>query len=129
VSGRFLLDTNIVIALFRGDVTVQKNLARAERVFIPSIVLGELYYDAHKSGQSEKNLAQIEEFAGSITVLPCDAGTALEYGLIKDRLRRKGQPVPENDLWIAAVARQHNIVLVTRDPHFAGIEGLEREEW
>jgi len=65
MSGKFLLDTNIIIALFTGDASIQKNLALASKVFIPVIVLGELYYGARKSGQMEKNLARIEEFEAS----------------------------------------------------------------
>ncbi|RDV83908.1 type II toxin-antitoxin system VapC family toxin [Ammonifex thiophilus] len=129
MSGKFLLDTNIVIALFRGDAAVQRNLAKAEKVFIPAIVLGELYYGALKSGQTEKNLAQIEEFVGGVAVLTCNVGTAREYGVIKNQLRAKGRPIPENDIWIAAIARQHDLVLVSRDDHFAEVEDLRLEKW
>ena len=92
MSGRFLLDTNVVIALFKKDAPVQKNLAGAEKVFVPATVLGELYCGAHKSGQAEKK--QIEEFMGSVPVPACDVGTAREYGLIKylrDRPRSLGR--------------------------------------
>lgn len=129
VNGRFLLDTNVVIALFKGDAAVQENLAKASAVFIPAIVLGELYYGARKSGQAGKNLARIEEFLNTVAVLVCDAETARTYGLIKDCWRKKGRPIPENDLWIAAIAQQHDLVLVTRDEHFESIEGLKQEEW
>jgi tRNA(fMet)-specific endonuclease VapC len=129
MNGKFLLDTNIIIALFTGDASVQKNLAEAGKVFIPTVVLGELYYGARKSGQVKKNLARIEEFAVSSAVVTCNAGTAREYGLIKDRLRKKGRPIPENDIWIAAIARQNGFVLVTRDSHFFEIEHLQTEKW
>lgn len=129
MSGRFLLDTNIVIALFKGDVVVQKNLAEVEKVFIPAIVLGELYYGACKSSHIEKNMARIEEFAGGVAVLACDAGTAREYGIIKNHLRTKGRPIPENDIWIAAIARQRSLVLVSCDDHFVEVEGLKLERW
>ncbi|ACX52444.1 PilT protein domain protein [Ammonifex degensii KC4] len=129
MSGSFLLDTNIVIALFKGDASVRRNLAKAEKVFIPAIVLGELYYGAYKSGQAERNLSRIEEFVGNIAVLACNAGTAREYGVIKNQLRAKGRPIPENDIWIAAVARQQGLVLVTRDDHFGEVEDLKLEKW
>nr|WP_211204545.1 type II toxin-antitoxin system VapC family toxin [Ammonifex degensii] len=124
-----MLDTNIVIALFKGDASVRRNLAKAEKVFIPAIVLGELYYGAYKSGQAERNLSRIEEFVGNIAVLACNAGTAREYGVIKNQLRAKGRPIPENDIWIAAVARQQGLVLVTRDDHFGEVEDLKLEKW
>lgn len=63
MNGRLLLDTNIVIALFAEDNSVQEHLAKADEVFIPSIVLGELYYGARKSTHAEANLARIDEFA------------------------------------------------------------------
>ena len=129
MNGKFLLDTNIVIALFAGDMSIQKRLAQVEEVFVPSIVIGELYFGAYKSKRIAENLARIEEFAVSSSVLGCGADTAREYGLIKNGLREKGLPIPENDIWIAAIAQQHDLVLVTRDEHFNKVEGLEREIW
>lgn len=79
MSGRFLLDTNIVIGLFADDAAVKDSLAQADEVFSASIVVGELCYGAQKSGRSEANLARIDEFSASIVVLPCDADTA-RYG-------------------------------------------------
>lgn len=81
MPGEYLLDTSIIIPLFRG------------------------------------------------TQLACDAETAQHYGRIKQGLRRRGRPIPENDLWIAATALQHQLVLVTRDDHFYLIEGLATERW
>ena len=124
MSGRFLLDTNIIIALFAGESTIQQFLSEAEEVFVPSIALGELYFGARKSGRVEANLARIDEFALSCSVLACDIDTAREYGVIKNTLRARGRPIPENDIWIAAVARQYELVLVTRDVHFDEIEDL-----
>ncbi len=69
MSGRYLLDTNIIIALFEGEASIVNNLARADEVFIPSIALGELHYGARKSGRSQKNLERIEEFVASNTIV------------------------------------------------------------
>ena len=129
MSGRFLLDTNIIISLFAGETSIQEHLTQVEEVFVPCIVLGELYYGAWKSSRAGENLACIDDFAVNNTVLGCDADTSREYGLIKNRLREKGRPIPENDLWIAAIARQHDLVIVTRDDHFSEVEGLKREIW
>src|SRR2546430_13918864 len=82
--GRFLLDTNIVIALFAGETSIQQCLAEASEVFVPCIVLGELYYRARKSTHVTENLARIDEFVGSSTVLPCDTVTAQQCGDIKN---------------------------------------------
>jgi tRNA(fMet)-specific endonuclease VapC len=64
-----------------------------------------------------------------VTVLPCDATTARLYGEIKASLRSKGRPIPENDIWNAAVAQQHGLSLVTRDEHFNNVAGLAAEAW
>jgi len=129
MSGRFLLDTSIVIALFAEDTSVEEHLKEAEEVFIPSIVLGELYFGVRKSGRIRQNLKRIDELAISSAVLACDLGTAREYGEIKGALQEKGRPIPENDIWIAAIARQHGLTLVTRDEHFKEVEHLNIEVW
>jgi tRNA(fMet)-specific endonuclease VapC len=128
MPGRVLLDTNVIIALFSGEPSVSQKLADAE-VFVPSTVLGELYYGARKSANATANLARIEQFAAAVHVLSCDATTAQLYGQVKDRLRVKGRPIPENDIWIAAVAMQHDLPLATRDDHFKEVHGLGLESW
>ena len=129
MNGSFLLDTNIVIALFAGDASVMANIAAAEEVFIPAAVIGELFYGARKSGRPAENAQRIEEFVADNVILSCDAETARLYGDVKSGLQRKGRPIPENDIWIAAVALQHNLILVSRDEHFEAIEGIRRATW
>jgi tRNA(fMet)-specific endonuclease VapC len=109
MNGRYLLDTNIVIAIFADEARVCQQLAEAEEVFVPVIVLGELYYGAHKSARVVANLARVDEFAANNIMLVGDTQTAQQYGQIKSELRAKGRPVPENDIWIAAVARQYQL--------------------
>lgn len=129
MSGKYLLDTNIVIALFAEDPSVRKHMAKASEIFIPATVIGELFYGAFKSGRPKANTARIEEFAASNTVLACDIATGREYGQIKNLLHKKGHPIPENDVWIAAIAMEHGLTLVSRDEHFKKIDGLKREAW
>ena len=129
MAGRFLLDTNIVIALFAQEAGVLKQLAEAEEVFLPSVVLGELYYGARKSAKAEANVRRVDELAGRSAVLVCDGETAQHYGEVKDLLRAKGRPLPENDIWVAAVALQHGLTLVTRDAHFDEIAPLAVVAW
>ena len=129
MDGRYLLDTNIIIALFADESEAKGSLAKAEQVFLPSIVMGELCYGARKSGRSARNLERIDDFAASSVVLACDADTARCYGDLKNTLRLKGRPLPENDVWIAALAVQHDLTLVTRDEHFQGIENLRAIRW
>ena len=129
MNGRYLLDTNIIIALFARDRTVKDNLGKAGEVLVPSIAIGELCYGARKSARASENLARIDEFAANNVVLGCDTETARRYGDVKNALRIKGRPIPENDIWIAAVALQHGLTLVTRDMHFGEIESLSIAAW
>ncbi len=129
MSGKYLLDTNIVIALFAEDTSVQKHIAKAGEVFIPSTVIGELFFGAYKSGRPKANSTHIENFAASNTVLQCGIGTSREYGRIKHCLLKKGHPIPENDIWIAALAIEHGLTLVSRDEHFKKIDELKKAVW
>jgi tRNA(fMet)-specific endonuclease VapC len=129
MPGRYLLDTNIVIALFNGDPGVKTRLQASPEIFLSSVVLGELYFGAAKSGRPEANKAKVEDFAASCPLVLSDRVTALEYSIVKVGLRRKGKPIPENDAWIAACAFQHELTLVTRDGHFGHVEGLQLESW
>ena len=124
MGGKFLLDTNIVIALFAGDEHIEKLLKEAEHVLVPSIVLGELYFGAYNSRMKEENIKRINEFATICPVIGPTAATALEYGRIKNNLKHSGTPIPENDIWIAALASQFDFQIVTRDEHFEKIEGI-----
>lgn len=127
MSGKALVDTNVVIALFAGEPTVIEKLQQRSAVFLCSPVLGELLYGAQASARVESNLARLDEFARALVVLPCDTTTAKSYADVKFDLRRKGRPIPENDVWIAAIARQHDLMLLTRDGHFKEIDRLAVE--
>ncbi len=129
MAGSLLLDTNVVVALLSGDPKVPDSLAQSELTFLPCVVLGELYYGACKSKQKEANLAKIEALAAKSAVLPIDAVTAWHFGQIKSALRTKGRPIPENDIWIAAMANQYGLTLLTRDQHFKEVEGIELRSW
>jgi len=128
MAGKFLLDANIIIALFSGEKRVAERIAGTE-VLVPSTALGELYYGARKSAHAAENLARIEQFAAATQVLRCDAVTAWIYGDIRNHLRLKGRPIPENDIWIAATAIQYDVTLATRDEHFDNVSDLKRENW
>ncbi len=127
----FLTDTNVAIASFKEEAVVLEKLKDipSEQIFVPVIVLGELHYGARKSARIEENLRRLEAFTESSNVLPCDATTAGIYGATRDALRRGGRPIPENDIWIAAIALQHDLILVSRDSHFEHVEDLRLEHW
>ena len=124
MAGELILDTNIVVAMINGDPSVTTKLEQTEHVYVPNIVLGELYYGAFHSTRRDDNVARIDSFASERSILCSDRLTARYYGEIKNRLRAKGRPIPENDIWIAAIACQHELTLVSRDEHFREVEGL-----
>ncbi len=129
MSGRYWLDTNIIIALFADEASVKNNLAQAKEVFIPSVVIGELCYGARKSWRVGENLARVDELVSTCTILGCDAETGRQYGEVKNKLKLKGRPLPENDIWITALALQHDLILVTRDAHFQEVDNLQTVAW
>ena len=129
MNGKYLLDTNILIALFANDESVRAHLAEAPEVFVPSVVIGELFYGAWKSQRIQENAKRIEDLILEIPVLSCGIETARLYGQIKNTLRTKGHPIPENDIWIAAIALEHSLTLATRDAHFAEIADLQTVKW
>ena len=71
----------------------------------------------------------IERLAASAALLPCGPETARRYGEVKAELRAAGTPIPENDIWIAALALEHSLTLVTRDAHFAVVAGITAVPW
>jgi tRNA(fMet)-specific endonuclease VapC len=129
MNGKYLLDTSIIVDLFARDDAIISRLKKAESTFIPSITVGELHYGARRSARKEENLKQIERLISASIVLACDGETGYWYGVAKDNLRRIGHPIPENDIWIAALAFQHGLSVATRDKHFEAVEGLSVELW
>jgi tRNA(fMet)-specific endonuclease VapC len=129
MNGKILLDTNIIIALFAEEESIKISIRNVDEIFIPNIVLGELYYGAFKSTRREENLEQIYRLSRINTILNCDEITSRQYGEIKNLLRAKGRFIPDNDIWIAAIARQHNLILISRDEHFKEIENLNVMAW
>ena len=126
-NGNYLLDTNIVIGMLTGDTAIQKKMQNGNNLFLASPTVGELYYRAQKSNKVTENLHRINVFVEEHTFLSCDLETAQWYGIIKERLQRKGRPIPNNDIWIAAVAMQRGLILVTRGSHFNAVESWQIE--
>lgn len=124
----YLLDTNAAVALLNGDAAINIVLSQAE-MFIPSISVGELYYGAEKSVRVRENVQRVEVFVNQRDILVCDIETARWYGRIFQALRSKGRPIPQNDVWIAAIALQHHLTLLTRDAHFNEVDNLPVQGW
>lgn len=127
MNGEYLLDSNIVIDIFRGKAETISKVKDIDVVYVPVIVLGELYFGANKSNQTPKRIIEIEQLEGSAIVLDVTKSTARIYGEMKDSLREKGKMIPENDIWIAAIAIEHGLPLLTRDYHFQHVEGITIE--
>lgn len=88
-----------------------------------------MFFGAAESGRPSENTAKVERFAAGRSIIACDLDVAREYGRLKQRLREKVRPIPENDIRIAATAIHHGLVLVTRDRHFQEVEDLDTEDW
>jgi tRNA(fMet)-specific endonuclease VapC len=124
-----LLDTSAVIAHLRGRIDVLALTTPAEPLFLPLVALGELYKGAKKSARYAHNRQRVDDFLQIATLLYPDSATAEIYATAAVELEVKGHVIPENDIWIAAVALQCDMPLATRDPHFQRVEGLTVIEW
>ena len=127
--GRYLLDTNVAIAILEKEIDLERHRGSEIESFLNATVAGELLFGAEKSRRIDDNIARIFAVTQRCPVLPCDLETARHYGVIKQRLSKRGRPIPENDIWIAASARQHGLILATRDGHFEDVEDLRFERW
>jgi tRNA(fMet)-specific endonuclease VapC len=121
-----LLDTNAYVRFLAGNERVLDRLARAGRVKMSVFVLGELLAGFKAGGREKQNRQLLERFLAkpSVDVLEATLETAEYFGLIKAALKKAGQPLPVNDVWIAAHALETGSVLVTYDTHFAAVPGL-----
>lgn len=124
-----ILDTNAISGLLAGDCGLEEVLHAEERHHLPVIVLGEYRYGLSVSRHGRRLESLLDRLEIESSVLAIDASTARDYADIRRELRAKGRPIPEKDLWIAALARQHHLPLVSRDAHFDAIDGLQRFDW
>ena len=123
-GNNLVLDTNIVIDLFKKTEQVRKIIAKTPTVFVPVTVLGELYLGAYRSADQAKKIEEIQNFLLTCKLLEIQQSTANFYGKVKANLLTRGRPIPENDVWIAAIAIQHNLEPYTNDSHFREVDGL-----
>jgi len=125
MSGKCVVDTSVIIQLFRADEYAIKLFHEAGSIYIPVIVVGELFYGAEKSTRKQENMSIIANFLAQYEVIEVGLPVAQAYGEIKAQLRRDRQPIPENDLWIAATAKAYQYAIITFDVHFSTIGGLQ----
>jgi tRNA(fMet)-specific endonuclease VapC len=129
VSGEVLLDTSVVIPYFKGDAAIRAQLLTHSSLYLPQPALGELYCGAHLSSNPAHPLAEIQNLLTAVVLLSPGAVTAEHYGRIRALLAKAGTPIPENDIWIAALAIEHQLPLAARDSHFDKIVGLTVLKW
>ena len=119
------LDTSVAIALLAGEASSFLAQPLTE-ILLPAPVIGELRYGALNSRRVADNLAAVERLVSRCRVLDIPASTAVTNARLRLTLKQAGKPIPENDLWIAALCVEHRVPLATLDRHFDAVEGLER---
>ena len=124
-----ILDTNAVSALLSGDEALAVVLAPSERHHLPVIVIGEYRYGLLRSKYRQRLEPLLDILIRESIPLTVDLETTNHYSRVRDELRRIGTPIPENDVWIAALARQHAEPVVSRDEHFDAVNGVVRLCW
>jgi len=129
MAGSVLVDTNVVVAYFRGDKDLQPHFAGLTPLYLPWVVLGELHFGAQRAQRRQEQLAFIHALLTYAVVLFADQQTTEIYGQLKAELAQLGKPIPDNDLWVAATARQYDLPLATRDAHFEQVPRLKILAW
>ena len=124
-----ILDTNAVSAWCDDDAALLAVLPTDRPLFIPAIVLGEYRFGIKVTRDRKIREAWLEDVESAVTVLDVNSETARHYADGREQLRKARTPIPENDLWIAALARQHELAVITRDGHFENVADLRRVGW
>ena len=124
-----IVDTNALSAFADGEPGVLAEIGKAQRIAVPVIVLSEFMFGiAQSRGRLEYEM-WIDETLGLSQFLDITSDTAARYADVRLELKRSGSPIPSNDLWIAALCRQHALPLLSRDRHFEFVKGLRRVGW
>jgi tRNA(fMet)-specific endonuclease VapC len=124
-----ILDTKTLSAIADGDAALEPILSKATEVAVPVIVLGEYRYGIQQSRDRQRYEQWLTESIRNYRVLDVDEETAISYATLRSELKRAGAPIPSNDVWIAALCRQHSFSLLSRDRRFDLVGGIERIDW
>jgi tRNA(fMet)-specific endonuclease VapC len=119
------IDTNIAVEILNNQKTTIDKISKYDVLCLPIIVCGELLYGAKNSSRKRDNEKKFNSFIQSCVILNSNSLVAEEYAEIRKGLKDKGKPIPENDIWIAAICKVNEIPLVTRDKHFKNIANLK----
>ena len=121
-----ILDTNALSAWAEGLAPVEAPLRSAQRLVVPSIVLGEYYFGIRQSRHQARYESWLRRHLPLAEVATVTSATADLYAGIRLKLKRAGTPIPSNDAWIAALCRQHALPVLSNDAHFDAVEGVRR---
>ena len=121
-----IIDTNALSAWADGDAAVEASAMLADRPVVPVVVLGEHLFGIRQSRHRSRYEAWLRRTLALVRIANSDSGTADSYATIRLELKAAGHPIPANDLWIAALARQHALPVLSRDTHFDVVRDLER---
>jgi predicted nucleic acid-binding protein len=124
-----ILDTNALSSFAEGVAEVTARISESQAVAIPVIVLGEYRFGILQSRRRDEHESWLADKLALFIRLDLDGGTASHYAEIRLELKRSGRPIPVNDLWIAALCRQHGYDILSRDRHFDSVAGLRRISW
>jgi len=124
-----ILDTNALSAFADGEPGVLGEIGKAQRVAVPCIVLGEFLFGIAQSRRRNEYELWIYQTLGAAQFLDLTSDTAAKYAEVRLELKLAGRPIPSNDMWIAALCRQHTLPLLSRDRHFESVQGLRRVGW
>jgi tRNA(fMet)-specific endonuclease VapC len=120
-----ILDTNALSAVAEGNLNVREKIADADGPYLPVIVIGEYRFGLLSSRERSRRLPWLQELLRHWTVLDVTRDTAVEYSELRQWIATHSRPIPVNDVWIAALARQHGLPVLTNDTDFTGIPGVE----
>ena len=121
-----ILDTNALSAWAEGDAAIKAPLRSADRLVVPSVVLGEYYFGIRQSRHRSRYEGWLTRYLPLTEIATVTSATADAYADIRLELKRLGTPIPPNDVWIAALARQHGLAILSNDNHFDAVEGVKR---
>ena len=124
-----IVDTNGLSAWWLNEPSFIPHIEGADRLCVPVPALAEFRFGILKSRFREKMSAWLDDALATTTILAADENTTRHYAEIRLQLASAGTPIPMNDLWIAAIARQHNLPVISRDTHFDHVAGLTRIGW
>ncbi len=124
-----IFDTNALSAFADGDSDLRQAIERETDLALPTVVLGEYLFGISQSRYRTRYEKWLHTHVGTFLVLPVVASTAAHYAEIRAELKSAGQPIPSNDVWIAALTREHGVALVSRDRHFGMVRGLKLIGW